>query len=183
MFSLFYIWIFFFFFFLMIRRPPRSTLFPYTTLFRSPSILGHRSVVFCCRVALSGPSDRLSVRVLAGSARVGALQPVVPVGRTGDRPHSDPRLSSRKPVQPADGLQAPVVLSRRGLRSVLGAPAHAYQTGLAHSPLAPCPDLPLLAGWDSRHDSPYHPVQPDLRPDSPLAPRGFVLGFSSDHGG
>src|SRR5438045_8323235 len=27
--------IFLFFFFLMIRRPPRSTLFPYTTLFRS----------------------------------------------------------------------------------------------------------------------------------------------------
>src|SRR3712207_7199692 len=40
----------FFFFFLMIRRPPRSTLFPYTTLFRSkvatvtgslPKIAGH----------------------------------------------------------------------------------------------------------------------------------------------
>src|SRR5437867_10694441 len=31
----------FFFFFLMIRRPPRSTLFPYTTLFRShPSGVG-----------------------------------------------------------------------------------------------------------------------------------------------
>src|SRR6267143_1217295 len=29
---------FFFFFFLMIRRPPRSTLFPYTTLFRSPRL-------------------------------------------------------------------------------------------------------------------------------------------------
>src|SRR5437764_2445706 len=26
-----------FFFFLILRRPPRSTLFPYTTLFRSPS--------------------------------------------------------------------------------------------------------------------------------------------------
>src|SRR2546430_13166888 len=26
------------FFFLMIRRPPRSTLFPYTTLFRSPCL-------------------------------------------------------------------------------------------------------------------------------------------------
>src|SRR5215208_8032906 len=26
-----------YFFFLMIRRPPRSTLFPYTTLFRSPA--------------------------------------------------------------------------------------------------------------------------------------------------
>src|SRR2546430_17131524 len=33
---------FFFFFFLMIRRPPRSTLFPYTTLFRSRSILFRR---------------------------------------------------------------------------------------------------------------------------------------------
>src|SRR5205809_7955933 len=29
--------VFLFFFFLMIRRPPRSTLFPYTTLFRSRS--------------------------------------------------------------------------------------------------------------------------------------------------
>src|SRR5437870_13381329 len=32
----------FFFFFLMIRRPPRSTLFPYTTLFRSIWILPER---------------------------------------------------------------------------------------------------------------------------------------------
>src|SRR3989454_12350707 len=31
----FLLFFFFFFFFLMIRRPPRSTLFPYTTLFRS----------------------------------------------------------------------------------------------------------------------------------------------------
>src|SRR3712207_7798691 len=36
----------FFFFFLMIRRPPRSTLFPYTTLFRSlyKWILGSRII-------------------------------------------------------------------------------------------------------------------------------------------
>src|SRR5471032_671945 len=34
-FVLFSCFCFFFFFFLMIRRPPRSTLFPYTTLFRS----------------------------------------------------------------------------------------------------------------------------------------------------
>src|SRR5206468_4779796 len=33
--SVFSCFFFFFFFFLMIRRPPRSTLFPYTTLFRS----------------------------------------------------------------------------------------------------------------------------------------------------
>src|ERR1051325_11813425 len=31
---------FLFFFFLMIRRPPRSTLFPYTTLFRSEGNAG-----------------------------------------------------------------------------------------------------------------------------------------------
>src|SRR5262245_64564144 len=31
--------LFFFFFFLMIRRPPRSTLFPYTTLFRSQRVV------------------------------------------------------------------------------------------------------------------------------------------------
>src|SRR5438034_11433504 len=31
---------FFLFFFLMIRRPPRSTLFPYTTLFRSLRVNG-----------------------------------------------------------------------------------------------------------------------------------------------
>src|SRR3712207_7051981 len=39
-----------FFFFLMIRRPPRSTLFPYTTLFRSSDVvkalcLGARAVL------------------------------------------------------------------------------------------------------------------------------------------
>src|SRR3712207_8934702 len=38
----------YFFFFLMIRRPPRSTLFPYTTLFRS----GRRDRSFRAAVAL-----------------------------------------------------------------------------------------------------------------------------------
>src|SRR6185312_17282522 len=38
----------FFFFFLMIRRPPRSTLFPYTTLFRSPTPTRRRTCPPCC---------------------------------------------------------------------------------------------------------------------------------------
>src|ERR1017187_10904396 len=39
-FGLYCCWLYhFFFFFLMIRRPPRSTLFPYTTLFRSVCLL------------------------------------------------------------------------------------------------------------------------------------------------
>src|SRR5260370_42194714 len=63
------LWRFLFFFFLMIRRPPRSTLFPYTTLFRSlakgcrPSI-GDRSgtsaacPVLRCRPLLRPPARR-----------------------------------------------------------------------------------------------------------------------------
>src|SRR5947208_17142051 len=35
-----YLYSYFFFFFLMIRRPPRSTLFPYTTLLRSHDSYG-----------------------------------------------------------------------------------------------------------------------------------------------
>src|SRR5690349_23975065 len=44
-----------FFFFLMLRRPPRSTLFPYTTLFRSGG-LSHNSVENLLRNPLSGCS-------------------------------------------------------------------------------------------------------------------------------
>src|SRR6267142_3679551 len=50
--------LFFFFFFLMIRRPPRSTLFPYTTLFRS-----NRPVSTGCRQEPDGhvcPASELS---------------------------------------------------------------------------------------------------------------------------
>src|SRR2546430_7683633 len=61
------------FFFLMIRRPPRSTLFPYTTLFRSHGILpsgqedalGPAADLARRRVALDallGEADDLEVR-------------------------------------------------------------------------------------------------------------------------
>src|SRR2546423_15671576 len=41
-----------FFFFLMIRRPPRSTLFPYTTLFRSHDHSGCKCLLVAARSAL-----------------------------------------------------------------------------------------------------------------------------------
>src|SRR6266849_8567463 len=51
-----------YFFFLMIRRPPRSTLFPYTTLFRSwPAPPGGREVQ-AGQLELAGP-DRKSTRL------------------------------------------------------------------------------------------------------------------------
>src|SRR2546430_4399529 len=68
----------FFFFFLMIRRPPRSTLFPYTTLFRSfqahshvenqraAGAVVHRSVVNA--VAVDG--DRKSTRLNSSHSQI-----------------------------------------------------------------------------------------------------------------
>src|SRR5437867_13078914 len=56
----------FFFFFLMIRRPPRSTLFPYTTLFRSVpgGILASRCVPLSTGPGLlERPLDRKSTRL------------------------------------------------------------------------------------------------------------------------
>src|SRR6266513_5497905 len=59
---------FLFFFFLMIRRPPRSTLFPYTTLFRSPTTLTAEDLVLDLlsrRVTRAGRvlEDRKSTRL------------------------------------------------------------------------------------------------------------------------
>src|SRR5687768_17882712 len=55
----------FFFFFLMIRRPPRSTLFPYTTLFRSRfdrPASGHH-VPHVLRLHADQRTDRKSTRL------------------------------------------------------------------------------------------------------------------------
>src|SRR2546425_3536437 len=65
------------FFFLMIRRPPRSTLFPYTTLFRS--------------VRATGQQGR-HARLPAATGPAGGVRP--PGGRSG---HGGPR-----PGQPAE---------------------------------------------------------------------------------
>src|SRR3989441_8061735 len=51
----------------MIRRPPRSTLFPYTTLFRSPLRLTPRSVSRCRRLTLAPTNTRPRPSVWARS--------------------------------------------------------------------------------------------------------------------
>src|SRR5256885_11634098 len=61
-----FLFFFFFFFFLMIRRPPRSTLFPYTTLFRSAGAADHLADRRCGRgLAAAGlrMGDRKSTRL------------------------------------------------------------------------------------------------------------------------
>src|ERR1043166_7551341 len=52
-----------FFFFLVIRRPPRSTLFPYTTLFRSPCEEGLLRQSIRCPFNGSIPTARLERRL------------------------------------------------------------------------------------------------------------------------
>src|SRR6266498_926120 len=72
----------FFFFFLMIRRPPRSTLFPYTTLFRS-------------RPAVSARLPRL------------LLRPRPAAGDPRRRPEADRRAAPGTPTGAARGAHAP----------------------------------------------------------------------------
>src|SRR5947208_15867368 len=61
-----------FFFFLMIRRPPRSTLFPYTTLFRSSDVGGREAALvhrcaageqLACTELVAEHQDRKSTRL------------------------------------------------------------------------------------------------------------------------
>src|SRR3712207_9302130 len=67
------------FFFLMIRRPPRSTLFPYTTLFRSP--------------ASEEPSFSLSLRVLRSFAAFGRSPVSSTTGGSVSAPRSEEHTS------------------------------------------------------------------------------------------
>src|SRR5438094_3091671 len=46
-----------FVFFLIIRRPPRSTLFPYTTLFRSVAVIANFQFYFCGWLKMGRRSD------------------------------------------------------------------------------------------------------------------------------
>src|SRR2546430_10100913 len=66
-----------FFFFLMIRRPPRSTLFPYTTLFRSRSCIapwccgaGRQDISWCLGAACWSTGDRKSTRLNSSHSQI-----------------------------------------------------------------------------------------------------------------
>src|SRR5215471_20494259 len=69
LFILFTYLLFFFFFFLMIRRPPRSTLFPYTTLFRSN---GRRPALYVARRLEDG--ERTAGRPVRSEEHTSELQ-------------------------------------------------------------------------------------------------------------
>src|SRR3712207_8089210 len=79
------------FFFLMIRRPPRSTLFPYTTLFRSqaPACPGQLDAARVQQREVEEPGGAAGVR---GGDGPGAGDPVRPA--RGRRDRKSTRLNS-----------------------------------------------------------------------------------------
>src|SRR5216683_3170618 len=92
---------FFFFFFLMIRRPPRSTLFPYTTLFRSllalpvePPLGGREPVQAEPRGDGVEPGRELGVPAELGQAAMGPeeglLGHFLSLGGVAQHPHRHP---------------------------------------------------------------------------------------------
>src|SRR3989442_3378154 len=76
----------------MIRRPPRSTLFPYTTLFRSPSPDNHREGAGdpAARHRESDPQGR----ALADKVREDGRPEPCPAGSAGEGDRKSTRLNS-----------------------------------------------------------------------------------------
>src|SRR3712207_9389834 len=74
-------------FFLMIRRPPRSTLFPYTTLFRSGQSCDYcgRDISIICEMSCMG--------VYNHSVHLTSLVPFLPSGRKA--PGHGPQISAQ----------------------------------------------------------------------------------------
>src|SRR6266542_7096806 len=80
------------FFFLMIRRPPRSTLFPYTTLFRSPRFQRPPSEP-CVRFSLTrlstGPSPDRDIAPVGRASAPSAAGGPARAAASRDTPTSD----------------------------------------------------------------------------------------------
>src|SRR3712207_9476371 len=110
------------FFFLMIRRPPRSTLFPYTTLFRSrPDVIVHqltaipetldlrhfdRDFALTARLRTEGTDHLLSAGQAVGVRRFVAQSHILSYARTGG-----PGKREEDPLDPAPA---------RGMREQIG---------------------------------------------------------------
>src|SRR2546426_8924499 len=79
----------FFFFFLMIRRPPRSTLFPYTTLFRSACQTVAPRFIVGARFIVGNTLNRLQSTPVITNLDLDAVWLMAWTGRS-----EEPRLNS-----------------------------------------------------------------------------------------
>src|SRR5687768_18063670 len=105
-----------FFFFLMIRRPPRSTLFPYTTLFRSSVSVssverGHPARQ--TRGARFAPVDRKSTRLNSSHGYISYAVFCL------KKKKKNPARDLRQPGKHADGLHCPATITARRLHAAM----------------------------------------------------------------
>src|SRR5258708_33785043 len=97
----------------MIRRPPRSTLFPYTTLFRSQ---GLHIDAGCCGVLLDGCHD-LSLPLSLGLADTASARAARTLHRRGRQAPALFLQSCLRPSQAERGTMTSPRISRRAVRS------------------------------------------------------------------
>src|SRR3712207_7622100 len=102
----------------MIRRPPRSTLFPYTTLFRSATLFAILFVLLLLWLAVSGSPAQ------AESSRVGPVDP--------DTGFPADRKSTRLNSSHANISYAVFCLKKKKLTPPLLLPTHPRPTHPAH---------------------------------------------------
>src|SRR5574337_2056049 len=84
----------------MIRRPPRSTLFPYTTLFRSISSVVSCRVRVCNSAPLASPSMRTPTRTSTSASRDACCGIAGHCSAAAGNPHSasEPMATARSPL-------------------------------------------------------------------------------------
>src|SRR3712207_1139175 len=128
----------------MIRRPPRSTLFPYTTLFRSPAVTG----IAACAAGLYAFYDayhilqRGDAQALLCGGTESAITPLsfLSLSRLGalSKRNDDPERASRPFDKDRDGFvfgegAAILLLERLDHARARGARVYAELAGVAHN--------------------------------------------------
>src|SRR2546427_4329604 len=105
----------------MIRRPPRSTLFPYTTLFRSIVPAPRRTAA---RYRLYGNETPAVLGFVAQARRLGftlkEIKQIVSIKRSGRAPRPHVRDLVRRKVADLDRTLADLAEARTALRGLLG---------------------------------------------------------------
>src|ERR1035441_11101002 len=114
------------FFFLMIRRPPRSTLFPYTTLFRSENVTVIIPVPVAQKLVDAKTADQKQAAVLEAKVFLNGepyslwLQEGAPSEEWKEK--FAPLPATKKPVETASATPSPTVLVSPSVSANLTSP-------------------------------------------------------------
>src|SRR3712207_3395394 len=162
----------------MIRRPPRSTLFPYTTLFRSRATIGNMSPEFGSTCAIF-PIDRETLRYLEFSGRSQEQRDLVEAyakeqGLWHDERSEDPTFSDTLELDLGDVVPSLAGPRRPQDRVPLTEPKAAFAEALAEflpaEPAAPRDDHPGVPPDRSRAEADNAGSSPASDPPSSMNP-------------